>query len=55
LPELCRQSIDYAGAWLGRGLPGMLLPVEGANHFDILDSLARVDGELARVFLKMAM
>jgi arylformamidase len=54
LPELCRQSIDYAGAWLGSGLPGLLLPVEGANHFDILESLARSNGELARVFLKMA-
>jgi acetyl esterase/lipase len=54
LPELCRQSIDYAGAWLARGLPGLLLPVEGANHFTILESLARIDGELARVFLKMA-
>ncbi|MBV8751512.1 MAG: alpha/beta hydrolase [Hyphomicrobiales bacterium] len=54
LPELCRQSIDYAGAWLARGLPGQLLPIDGANHFDILDSLARADGELARVFLKMS-
>jgi arylformamidase len=23
LPELCRQSIDYAQAWVGRGLPGV--------------------------------
>src|SRR5215813_9387975 len=28
LPELCRQSIDYAHAWLGQGLRGQLLPVD---------------------------
>jgi arylformamidase len=22
LPELCRQSVDYAKAWVERGLPG---------------------------------
>jgi acetyl esterase/lipase len=54
LPELCRQSIDYAGAWLSRGLPGRLLPVEGTNHFTILDALADPNGELARVFVKMS-
>jgi arylformamidase len=53
LPELCRQSIDYARAWLGRGLPGQLLPVDGANHFTILESLARPDGALTRSLLKM--
>src|SRR5215468_7037386 len=37
LPELCRQSIDYAAAWTKRGLPGRLLPVEGADHFTILE------------------
>jgi hypothetical protein len=53
LPELCRQSIDYARAWLDRRLAGHLLPVEGANHFTILESLARPDGALARAFAKM--
>jgi arylformamidase len=53
LPELCRQSIEYARAWLGRGLPGQLLPVDGANHFTILESLARPDGALTRAFIKM--
>ena len=40
LPELCRQSIEYARAWTERGLPGRLLPVDGADHFTILDALA---------------
>jgi len=53
LPELCRQSIDYARAWLGQGLPGRLLPVDGDNHFTILEALARPDGALTRALLKM--
>jgi arylformamidase len=53
LPELCRQSVDYAQAWIGRGLPGRLLPVEGANHFTILESLADPDGALTHALVKM--
>jgi acetyl esterase/lipase len=53
LPELCRQSIHYAGAWCARGLPGHLLPIEGANHFTVLESLARPDGALAKALVKM--
>ena len=51
LPELCRQSIDYAGAWSERGLPGGLLPVEEANHFTILEALASPHGALMRAML----
>jgi len=54
LPELCRQSIDYGQAWVERGLPGHLLPVDGANHFTILEALACRDGELAQAFCAMA-
>jgi arylformamidase len=53
LPELSRQSIDYGHAWAERGLPGCLLPVEGANHFTILESLARPDGELTVALCRM--
>jgi arylformamidase len=53
LPELCRQSLDYAHAWVGRGLPGRLLPVDGANHFTILESLADSDGVLMQALVKM--
>jgi acetyl esterase/lipase len=53
LPELCRQSIEYARAWTERGLPGRLLPVDGADHFTILDALARPDGVLTQALLAM--
>jgi arylformamidase len=53
LPELCRQSIDYAQAWVKRDLPGHLLPVDGANHFTILDTLADPQGVLSQAFLAM--
>jgi acetyl esterase/lipase len=53
LPELCRQSIEYAQAWTGRGLPGRLLPVDGANHFTILEALADPDGALIRALVEM--
>jgi acetyl esterase/lipase len=48
LPELCRQSIEYGRRWTERGLPGHLLPVDGADHFTILDALARPEGVLTR-------
>jgi len=53
LPELCRQSVDYAQAWVGRALPGRLLPVDGANHFTILESLAVPDGALTHALAEM--
>jgi arylformamidase len=53
LPELCRQSVDYAKAWAERGLPGRLLPIDGADHFSILESLADADGALTRALLDM--
>src|SRR5437899_4893648 len=53
LPELCRQSIDYAQAWVERDLPGHLLPVDGANHFTILDTLADPQGVLSQAYLAM--
>ena len=53
LPELCRQSIDYAQAWVERGLPGHLLPIDGADHFTILEALADPQGVLTRALLDM--
>ena len=53
LPELCRQSIEYGREWTERGLSGRLLPVDGADHFTILDALARPEGALTRAFLAM--
>ncbi len=54
LSELCRQSIDYARAWTERGLAGHLLPVDGANHFTILDTLADPRGVLTQAVIDMS-
>jgi len=51
LPEFCRQSIEYARAWTELDFPGRLLPVDRADHFTILDSLARAEGALTRALL----
>jgi acetyl esterase/lipase len=44
LPELVRQSAEYADAWRRHGLPGRYLPLERHDHFSILEELARPDG-----------
>lgn len=51
LPELQRQSVEYAQAWVEQGLPGRLLPIDAANHFTILETLARPDGTLAQALV----
>jgi acetyl esterase/lipase len=53
LPELCRQSIDYARAWVESGLPGHLLPIGGADHFTILEALADSHGTLAEALVDL--
>jgi arylformamidase len=53
LPELCRQSIEYAQAWVERELPGHLLPVDGANHFTVMETLASPDGALMKALLDL--
>jgi arylformamidase len=53
LPELCRQSIDYARAWVERGLAGHLLPVDGVDHFAILETLADPQGALSQALLSL--
>ncbi len=47
LPELRRQSRDYAEAWCGRGLPGTFQELAGCHHYAALEQLARPDGALA--------
>jgi acetyl esterase/lipase len=44
LPELVRQSAEYADAWRRHGLPGRYLPLEKHDHFSILEELARPAG-----------
>ena len=46
LPELIRQSEEYAAAWTKRGLAGRYLPVAKHDHFSILEELARPDGAI---------
>jgi arylformamidase len=54
LPELIRQSEEYATTWRKRGLPGQYLPLAGHDHFSILDELARPDGELVAALETLA-
>jgi arylformamidase len=53
LGELQRQSVEYAQAWVEQGLPGHLLPIDGANHFTILEQLANPSGTLTRALLRL--
>jgi arylformamidase len=46
LPELQRQSRDYAAAAQARGFPVRLSVLAGHHHFSILDELCRPDGAL---------
>jgi acetyl esterase/lipase len=46
LPELVRQSEEYAAAWRGRGLPGRYARLPGHDHFSILEELARPHGAI---------
>ncbi len=48
LPELKRQSQDYAAAARSRGLPVNLTMLPGHHHFSILDELASPDGALTK-------
>jgi acetyl esterase/lipase len=54
LPELIRQSEEYAAAWLARGLPGRYLPLAGHDHFSILEELARPGGRLLAALEELA-
>jgi acetyl esterase/lipase len=51
LPELRRQSRDYAAARGAAGLPTRTLELRGEDHFSILEQLARPDGALARALV----
>ncbi len=54
LPELIRQSEEFAAAWRTRGLPGEYVPLTGHDHFSILDELARPDGKLVAALKTLA-
>lgn len=54
LPELQRQSQDYATARARAGLAGRLLQLPQHNHFTILETLAQADGALTRLVCELA-
>jgi arylformamidase len=54
LPELIRQSEEFAAAWRKHGLPGEYVPQTGHDHFSILDELARPDGKLVTALKTLA-
>jgi acetyl esterase/lipase len=54
LPELIRQSEEYAAAWRARGLPGRCLPLPGHDHFSILEELAQPTGRLLAALRDLA-
>ena len=47
------REFESGRRWTERGLPGHLLPLGGADHFTILDALARPEGVLTRALLEM--
>ena len=53
LPELQRQSRDYAAARKTAGLGTALLPLAGHDHFSILEELARPDGALTQALTQL--
>jgi arylformamidase len=54
LPELVRQSEEYAAAWMARGHRGRYLPVPTHDHFSILEELARPKGMILAALREMA-
>jgi arylformamidase len=54
LPELVRQSTEYAATFAAAGRPGRPLIVPAATHFTILESVARPEGVLALEAARLA-
>jgi arylformamidase len=54
LPELVRQSQEYAAAWQACGLRGRYLPVPKHDHFSILEELAQANGAILEALQEMA-
>lgn len=53
LPELVRQSADYAQALRAAGFAAHYLPLPGHDHFTVLDELARPQGMLCEALCAM--
>jgi len=53
LPELVRQSSEYADALRAAGLAARYLPLAGHDHFTVLDELARPRGRLCEALCEL--
>ncbi len=53
LPEMVRQTDDYYAAWTKAGLPGLLLHIDDADHFTVMDALSRPDGRLTSLLAQL--
>jgi arylformamidase len=53
LPELRRQSADYAAALAARGLPARLSVLPKHHHFSIVEEIAAPDGALTRELVEL--
>lgn len=51
LPELIGQSVYYHSALQSKGLPARCCPVDGANHFSVLQTLFAANGKVCRELL----
>jgi arylformamidase len=54
LPALVANSHAMHAARMRAGAPGPLLPVDGADHFSVLDTMRGADGALTRALLALA-
>ena len=54
LPELKRQSREFAAAWSARGLPGNMIEVPDCHHYAVLEQLAEPDGLLVKALASEA-
>jgi acetyl esterase/lipase len=53
LPALVNDSWDFHALRAAAHAPGALLPVAGADHFTVLNSLRAADGELVKALLAL--
>ena len=54
LPELIRQSEEYAAAWQRKGLRGRYLPLAKHDHFSILEELSQPGGAILKALEALA-
>lgn len=54
LPDMQRQSLDFAEMRSRAGMPGEALPVAGADHFSIFEALTDANGSLAQALWRLS-